>query len=304
MLIGLDIGGTKVETIALDIDTHKEVNRVRIATPPNYSEFVATVKQSITDVSEGKKITSIGIGCCGSLDQNGLMQGANLTFLNGTNFIDTISECYAVKVHFSNDANCFALSEFHDGAATDSMSSCIAIIIGTGCGSGIVINGQLLTGTTNIGGEIGHNPLPHYNAINDGKPAQCFCGSMNCNELFVSGSGFQRTFADKHEALDSKQIMTLFRKGDKRAIEHFETYCDQLARVIGSVVNVIDPEVVVLGGGMSNVDEIYPRVNELVDKYTITKTTQVKVVKNVHGDSSGVRGAALLHLFTPSQSEQ
>ena len=147
---------------------------------------------------------------------------------------------------------------------------------------------------------IGHNPLPHFNSDIDGESVQCYCGSMNCNETFLSGTGFERLYAqqygaDAQEKMSSKEIMALHSKGDPHAIAHFDRYCDQLARTCATIINFIDPEVIVLGGGMSNIDAIYPLVQQKLNRYTFNKSAITQVVKNVHGDSSGVRGAAFLH---------
>lgn len=148
----------------------------------------------------------------------------------------------------------------------------------------------------NLGGELGHNPLPNYLAEVDGPEVVCYCGSKNYSEAFVSGTGFALTFSAKYSEANSKEIMHRHKQGDSQAAVHFDLYCDQLARVCANIVNFVDPEVIVLGGGMSNIDEIYPLVNEKLNKYIFTKNTVIKIVKNVYGDSSGVRGAAFLHL--------
>lgn len=201
-----------------------------------------------------------------------------------------------MPVAIANDADCLALSEFKDGAAKDAQNSCVAIIIGTGCGSGLIVHNKLVTGLNKLGGEIGHNPLPNYSPDVDGAEVVCYCGSKNCNEAFVSGTGFARTFSARYSKADSKEIMQMFAQGDPLAHAHFDLYCDQLARVCASIVNFVDPAVIVLGGGMSNIDEIYPLVNKKLNRYTFTKNAVTKIVKNVHGDSSGARGAAFLHM--------
>lgn len=296
MIVGLDIGGTKIEGVALDSASYQTIVKHREPTETgSYEGFLASVMSVINTVSEKGEIKSIGIGCCGSVGNDGLMQGANVTVLNGHDFIGDIQRQIDVPVAIANDADCLALSEFKDGAAKEAKHSCVAVIIGTGCGSGVIINNGIVTGLNRLGGEIGHNPLPNYSPEIDGQPVKCYCGSMNCAESFVSGTGFGRTFSEKHSPADSKQIMALHASGDRRAIAHLELYCDQLARTLANVVNFVDPEVIVLGGGMSNVDEIYPLVQDKLSQYTFTKSVKTKVVKSVHGDSSGVRGAAFLH---------
>lgn len=300
MIVGLDIGGTKIEGVALDSNGYQEVVKYRISTNKDtYSTFFDSVITVINELGKYGEIESIGIGCCGSIGTDGLMQGANILVLNGQDFIGDIHKRMDVPVTIANDADCFALSEFKDGAAIDAQRSCVAIIIGTGCGAGVIINSTLVTGLNRIGGELGHNPLPHFNSKVDGEAVQCYCGSMNCNESFLSGTGFERLYAQKYSKhLSSKEIMSLYDDGDVQAMEHFERYCDQLSRVLATVVNFIDPEVIVLGGGMSNIDAIYPKVQKKLNLYTFNKSAVTQVVKNHHGDSSGVRGAAFLHSFS------
>ncbi|SEF81935.1 ROK family protein [Vibrio hangzhouensis] len=296
MIVGLDIGGTKIEGVGLDSNNYQTVVKHREPTDKSsYQAFLNSVMSVIHVVGEQGNIESIGIGCCGSVGNDGLMQGANVTVLNGQDFIGDIQRQINVPVAIANDADCLALSEFKDGAAKEASNSCVAVIIGTGCGSGVIINNGLVTGLNKLGGELGHNPLPNFSPDKDGAPVECYCGSMNCAESFVSGTGFARTFSDKYFVADSKQIMALHAQGDKRAIDHLDLYCDQLARTLACVVNFVDPEVIVLGGGMSNIDTIYPLVQQKLSQYTFTKSVQTQIVKNVHGDSSGVRGAAFLH---------
>lgn len=301
MIVGLDIGGTKIEGVGLEknltsgsydtLITYREPTN-----KTNYHAFLDSVMCVIDSVSSYGDIESIGIGCCGSVGNDGLMQGANVTILNGKDFIGDLQKRINVPVAIANDADCLALSEFRDGAAKDASTSCVAVIIGTGCGSGVIINNGLVTGLNKLGGELGHNPLPNYAPEKDGEPVECYCGSFNCSETFVSGTGFGRTFSEKYFSADSKKIMAMGERGDMQALEHFDLYCDQLARVLASIVNMIDPEIIVLGGGMSNVDAIYPKVQSKLNQYTFTKSVKTKVLKNLHGDSSGVRGAAFLHL--------
>lgn len=154
-------------------------------------------------------IESIGIGCCGSVGNDVLMQGANVTVLNGQDFIGDIQKQIDVPVAIANDADCLALSEFKDGAAKDAKHSCVAVIIGTGCGSGLIVNNALVTGLNKLGGELGHNPLPHYSIEKDGPATTCYCGSQNCIETFVSGTGFARTFSERYYPSNSKEIVNL-----------------------------------------------------------------------------------------------
>ncbi|AJR09479.1 sugar kinase [Photobacterium gaetbulicola] len=297
MLVGLDIGGTKIEGVALNNTDHNITARYRVATDKSsYDCFLNSVSNVIEKLKAHGDIDSLGIGCCGSVGLDGLMQGANIAVLNGRNFLEDLRNLFDHPVHIANDADCFALSEFSTGAAKHTNNSCVALIIGTGCGAGIILNGGLVTGLNNLGGELGHNPLPHFQPNQDGQVFTCYCGSKNCIESFVSGTGYSRTFSEKYFSASCEEIMQLYRDGNKQAIDHFELYCDQLARVCGSIVNMVDPEVIVLGGGMSNVNEIYPRVNAKLIQYTFSKQVRTQIVKNQNGDSSGVIGAALLPL--------
>ncbi|MCG9679735.1 ROK family protein [Vibrio sp. Isolate24] len=298
MLVGLDIGGTKIEGVGLDKETYATLVKHRESTDTkSYQGFLHSVLTVIKQVEKYGEVDSIGIGCCGSVGNDGLMQGANVTVLNGQDFIGDLRKSIDVPVALANDADCLALSEFKDGAAKQAQNSCVAMIIGTGCGSGVIINNGLVTGLNKLGGELGHNPLPGYDKEKDGQPVECYCGSVNCTESFVSGTGFSRSFSEKYYPADSKKIMAMYAQGNQDARQHFDLYCDQLARVCASIVNFIDPEVIVLGGGMSNVDVVYPLVNEKLNQYTFNKSAKTRIVKNVHGDSSGVRGAAFLHSF-------
>ncbi|MDD1780985.1 ROK family protein [Enterovibrio sp. ZSDZ35] len=299
MLIGLDIGGTKIEGVLLKSSTLDLIEKIRVETPKtHYQDFLAAVEGVIDSLSQQGEVLSIGIGCCGSVDsETSLMKGANIQYLNGEAFLSDLEKRYPVPVEISNDANCLAISEFKTGAARAANDSCAAIIIGTGCGGGIIANGGIIEGRNGLGGEIGHNPLPHFSEEKDGQPVQCYCGSMNCIESFVSGTGFERTYALKHSPLKAVEIFKNAEQGDEAARAHIEHYCDQLARVMGSIVNVIDPEVFVLGGGLSNQDVIYPIVQEKLAQYTFTKSVNTRVVKAENGDSSGVIGAAMLPLI-------
>ena len=299
MLIGLDIGGTKVEGVIVSPHDSQVVHRLRVDTPKtNYAEFLAAIKQVINTLLQKETIQSIGIGCCGSIERaTGKMQGANILYLNGQDFLGDLRSSYSIPIALTNDANCLAISEFESGAAREAKGSCLAVILGTGCGGGVVINGNIVDGEHGLGGEIGHNPLPHYAPEIDGPQEPCYCGSVNCNESFVSGTGFERTWAMKHSPRTAKQIFAAYTEGDEQAIKHVEYYCDCLARILGNIVNIIDPEVIVLGGGVSNQDVIYPLVQQKLSHYTFSKKVSTPVVKAMHGDSSGVLGAAYLPLM-------
>ncbi|MGF1777382.1 ROK family protein [Vibrio nomapromontoriensis] len=305
MLIGLDIGGTKIEGVIVTPNNPDVVFRLRVSTPKsNYVDFLDAVKGVINDLIEKNEqldiaaIQSIGIGCCGSINKtSGTMQGANILYLNGEDFLGDVQSVYRLPVALTNDANCLAISEFNTGAAKSAQSSCLAVILGTGCGSGVIINGDIVDGLHGLGGEIGHNPLPSFDTSVDGPNVTCYCGSENCIESFLSGTGFERTWAVKHKPLPAAVIFEAYIDGDKNAVAHVDHYTDCLARVLGSIINVIDPEVIVLGGGVSNQEIIYPLVQGKLSRYTFSKHVSTPIVKALHGDSSGVLGAAYLPLM-------
>ncbi|HHQ4643356.1 TPA: ROK family protein [Aeromonas veronii] len=295
MLVGLDIGGTKIEGVIMD-PHYKILHRLRVDTPKSdYAEFLGKVREVVDELGRCEDISSIGVGCCGSCDtRTGMMQGANIGYLNGMPFLQDLKKSYSVPIAISNDANCLAISEFKSGAAKDASMSCLAVIIGTGVGGGIIVNGTLLEGNNGLGGEIGHNPLPGFDPVIDGEPVTCYCGSINCIESFCSGTGFERTWSAKYPAMKAKQIFDAAKQGDINCAAHVDLYSDQLARVIASLVNIIDPEVVVLGGGVSNQESIYPTVIKRIGLYTFKKDLTISVVPAINGDSSGVVGAAIL----------
>lgn len=300
MLIGLDIGGTKIEGVVVTPSDSKVIHRLRVATPKtDYADFLSAVTGVIEVLFKLGDIKSIGVGCCGSINNTTqLMQGANILYLNGKDFLRDLQKTFELPVALTNDANCLAISEFETGAAKDAKFSCLAVIIGTGCGGSVIINGSIVDGLNGLGGEIGHNPLPSFLIEKDGEPAPCYCGSTNCIESFVSGSGFERTWKVLNGS--DKKAVSIFEdavKGDEKSMQHVELYTDQLARSLGVIVNVIDPEIIVLGGGVSNQDVIYPLVQEKLSQYTFSKNASTPVVKALHGDSSGVLGAAFLPMM-------
>ena len=299
MLVGLDIGGTKIEGVIVSASDSEVLHRIRKPTPKNdYASFFNAVKTVIDELMALQKIKSIGVGCCGSINQaTGLINGANILCLNGHDFLADLQNLYSLPVAITNDANCLAISEFKTGAAKEAKKSCLAVIIGTGCGGGLIVNGDVVDGLHGLGGEIGHNPLPSYNSEKDGPIELCYCGSFNCIESFVSGTGFERLWKSKYPKKSAQMIFQAFADGDPKAIEHINTYVDQLARVLGCIVNVIDPEIIVLGGGLSNQDAIYPLLQNELSKFTFSKNVSTQIVKAQHGDSSGVLGAAYLPHF-------
>ncbi|PML10602.1 sugar kinase [Vibrio breoganii] len=297
MLLGLDIGGTKIEGVIVSPSNNNVVHRLRKPTvKSNYQGFFTSVRLVIDELLSRESIQSIGVGSPGSINrQTGLMQGANIVCLNGEDFLSDLKAAYPhIPIALTNDANCLAISEYETGAAKQASNSCLAVILGTGCGGGVIINGSIVDGQHGLGGEIGHNPLPYFSEDVDGPATQCYCGAWNCNELFLSGTGFERTWALKHSPLSAPDIFAKAHLGEQSCIQHIEHYCDQLARALGTIVNIIDPEVIVLGGGMSNQDVLYPIIQARLAQYTFGGKASTPIVKAMHGDSSGVLGAAYL----------
>ena len=231
-------------------------------------------------------------GCVSS--ETALVKNANSIWLNGMPFKKDLEKELNRRVNLQNDANCFALSEAVDGAGKGH-SVVFGVIIGTGTGGGISVNQKVLAGKNNIAGEWGHVGLPNRSDDEKKYVKQCYCEKSGCMETYVSGPGFANCFNLKHNTTyDSHAILEEFNNNEKRAIEALDNYVDHLARGLSLVCNILDPDIIVLGGGMSNISYIYDHINVSLKKYIFSDTFNTKVVKNVHGDSGGVRGAAWL----------
>ena len=241
--------------------------------------------------TQARQPVSVGIGMPGSLSPvTGLVRNSNTQSLNGQPIRQDVEACLARPVRLANDANCFALSEAQDGAGQGAQSV-FGVILGTGCGGGLVINGALQEGVNGVAGEWGHNPLAAPTIDEVPGPA-CYCGRTGCNEVWISGSGFARDHAaTTGQNMTAEEIIAA---ATPEAEASFERLCDRIARALGAVVNLIDPEAIVLGGGLSNVDALYTRVPEIWHNYIFSDAIETKLLKNRHGDSSGVRGAAWL----------
>ncbi len=293
--IGVDVGGTKIEAIAFGTG-NQVLERTRIATPrDDYDGTVRAVRDLVTSI-EGNVDQSglVGVGIPGTVDRDsGLVKNANSTWLNGRRFDQDLTKALGREVRMANDANCFALSEAVDGAAKD--ASCVfGVIVGTGCGGGIAIAHRVLEGRNGIAGEWGHNPLPHPQP-NEQPGPHCYCGLQGCIETWLSGPGFSARFQeDTGQLLPPEDICHRAYDGDASAALALEQYCDRFARALSNVVNILDPETVVIGGGMSNIDAIHEKVPTLLNKYAMSPHLNTRIVRNQHGDSSGVRGAAWL----------
>jgi len=295
MRIGIDLGGTKIELVALD-STGLTLFKQRIATPQNsYSDTLKTIAHVIDECERELGVSgSVGVGHPGVISPDtGFVKNANSVCLNGKPLKEDLESYLNRTVRLANDANCFALSEYSDGAGAKN-NSLFGVILGTGVGAGIVVNGTVITGCNAIGGEWGHNPLPGFKA-SDGDDLSCYCGQSNCIETFLSGPGFAERFnAENACHVDSRKIIDQATQGDLSATRAFERYCDQVARSLASIINILDPEIIVLGGGMSNITQLYDRVPALWGDYIFSDTVNTQLSAAQYGDSSGVRGAAWL----------
>ncbi|MDE1150552.1 MAG: ROK family protein [Azospirillaceae bacterium] len=292
--IGIDFGGTKIEAAALGPDG-EFLSRIRVPNPGSYDGAIAAIRDLVhrVEAEAGAKGT-VGIGLPGSISpQTGLMRNANSVWLNGRLFHDDISAALGRDVRVANDANCLALSESMDGAAVGARIA-FAVILGTGCGSGLVVNGRLVEGANALAGELGHIALPWPKA-NEVPGPICWCGKEGCLETWVSGSGLQRDYqAVSGRKNDAETIIADMRRGVPEAEAAFDRFISRLGRGMAVVCNMVDPDVFVLGGGLSNVQEIYDRLPEAILPYLFTDTWEAKILKARWGDSSGVRGAARL----------
>ena len=300
MRIGVDVGGTKIEAIALDAAS-RELARRRIDTPKgDYAGTVSAIAALVLEIERqlGRQ-GSVGLGIPGTVSPaTGLIKNANSTWLIGRPLDKDLAEALERPVRLTNDANCFALSEAADGAGAGARTV-FGVILGTGCGGGIVIDGKVLTGVNAIGGEWGHNPLPWPR--DDERPGpECYCGNLGCIETFVSGTGLERDYlAATGRSASAERIAASAEAGgateaEAEAEAALERYEGRLARALASVINIVDPEVIVLGGGMSNVKRLYGNVPRLWTPFVFSDKVETRLAPPVHKDSSGVRGAAWL----------
>jgi fructokinase len=295
MLIGVDWGGTKIEAIALSPEG-ETLARVRAPTPKgDYAGCIAAIRSLVEDLERrtGSRGT-VGIGIPGAISpRTGLVMNANSTWNIGRPLDRDLADALGREVRVENDANCFAVSEAADGAGAGA-SVLWGVIIGTGAGSGIAVDGRALGGRNRIAGEWGHIPLPAPRDEERPGP-RCFCGRHGCVETFVSGTGFERDHAlATGEAAAGPAIVSAMRAGDPAALATYGRYVDRLARSLAAIVNVLDPDAIVLGGGMSNVDELYRDLPSRMKPHIFSDVFTTPVLKHRHGDSSGVRGAAWL----------
>jgi fructokinase len=295
MRIGIDLGGTKIEVIALD-DNEATLLRHRAPTPSG--DYVG-ILNAIADLvlfaeRELCQQGTLGVASPGAIStRTGLLKNSNSTVLNGKPLVHDLSQKLGRPIRLENDANCFALSEAVDGAGIGA-HVVFGVILGTGVGGGIIIGRELIAGRNKIAGEWGHNPLP-WATESERLGASCYCGKSDCVETFLSGAGLARDYrsrAGRH--LTAKEIALAAAGGDKCAHECLTVYQDRLARSLAVVINLLDPDVIVLGGGLSNTEQLYAGLSALVAIYAFSDGLDTPIVPAAHGDSSGVRGAAWL----------
>ena len=292
--IGIDLGGTKIEIIALDA-AGAECFRRRIATPrEDYERTLDAIAGLVAAAEAVAGPCTVGIGMPGTISPaTGLVKNANSTWLNGQPLGRDIVHVLGRDVHLANDANCLALSEAVDGAGAGA-SIVFGVIVGTGTGGAIVAGGQVLVGANAIGGEWGHNPMPWPDAHEWPGPP-CYCGRTGCIETFLSGPGMAREHLElTGERVDAATIVSQASAGNRRAAAALERYEQRMARALAAIINVVDPDVIVLGGGLSNIDRLYERVPALWTPYVFSDRVVTRLARARFGDSSGVRGAAWL----------
>lgn len=296
--IGIDLGGTKIAVAALDASDH-EIYARRIPTPrEDYHATVAAIGDLVRQAEQALGLTaSVGIGMPGSLSPTtGVVQNSNSVWVNGKPLAADLEANIGRPLRFANDANCFALSEAADGAAKGARSV-FGVILGTGCGGGLVFDGQIIDGPRGCGGEWGHTPLPWVQADEVPGPV-CWCGRPGCMELWLSGTGlyldYLRNGGDAGLAADAEQVATRAAEGNANAAAALRRHANRLARGLSMVVNIFDPEVIVLGGGLSQLPHLYDEVPPLMRRYIFADTPTATVRPPLHGDASGVRGAARL----------
>jgi fructokinase len=295
MRIGIDLGGTKIEAIALDANTLAAARR-RVATPRDYAGTLDTIVRLVAEIeAETGRAGSVGVGIPGVVSRTtGLVKNANSTWLIGRPLLADLEARLSRPVRVANDANCFTLSEAIDGAG-QGFETVFGVILGTGVGGGIAIRQRIHEGPNQIAGEWGHNPLPWMTEEERRTAPECYCGKSGCVETFLSGPGFERDHALRSGAeCSSQNIVRAAASGDADALRTLARYHDRLARALASVLNLLDPDVVVLGGGMSNLPDLPSSVAVALPRYVFSDTVLTRIAVNLHGDSSGVRGAAWL----------
>ena len=295
MKIGLDWGGTKLEAVALDPLTNEEIVRNRIVSPKDdYEKIIDAVYKLILDTASNTKEITVGIGMPGSLHpQTGLVQVSNTKALEGKNVKKDLETKLGFEIKIANDADCLALSEAIDGAGKE-FNSVFAVILGTGVGAGYVVGKQLIVGPNKLTGEWGQNPIPGPMDEYE-KSVKRHCGRVGAIEVFLSGPGLESWYEFlTGNQKSSREVVDLYRIGDNASVNAMEKYFERTARAFSTFVNTLDPDVIVCGGGMSDVDEIYEEIPKRIRPYLASDIFLTPILKAEHGSSSGVRGAAYL----------
>ena len=295
MKVGIDWGGTKIEGIVLESSTGKELLRKRVDAPKdNYVEIINKVCELITDISSKYNNFTVGIGMPGSLHpKTGQVQVSNTKALEGQNVKNDLEKKLGFEIRIANDADCLAVSESIDGSGMN-YDSVFAVILGTGVGAGYSFRKQLVVGPNKLTGEWGQNPIPGPMDEYE-KSVKRHCGRVGAIEVFLSGPGLENYYSFiTQENKTSREIVELFRNGDKTSNQIMDKYFERTARSLSSIVNILDPDVIVCGGGMSEIDELYEEVPKRIIPYIASNFFNTPIVKSKHGSSSGVRGAALL----------
>ena len=290
--IGIDLGGTKIEIVALGPD-NKEVLRHRVSTPHGYQDTIQAITGLVHDSEARLGVTAtVGIGIPGVVSPaTGLVKNANSIALNGHRFDHDISTALGRPVRVENDANCFALSESTDGAGTG-FGVIFGVILGTGCGGGIIMHGKVHQGPHRVAGEWGHTPLPWPSGV-EVPGNRCWCGKLGCLETYLAGPSLAHD-CDGPGAHDASGLPARAATGDAAAIAALDRHADRLARGLAVVINLLDPDAIVLGGGLSNMRHLYAELPRRIPAYAFSDTIATPILPNRHGDSSGVRGAAFL----------
>ena len=295
MKIGIDWGGTKIEGISIDSKNGKELDRIRVDSPKdNYEEIISKVVEVIKELSKASSDFTVGIGMPGSIHpETNLVQVSNTKALEGKPVKSDIEKKLGFEIKIANDADCLALSEAVDGAGKD-YKSVFAVILGTGVGAGYSINKEIIVGPNKLTGEWGQNPIP--GPMDDyEKNVKRHCGRVGAIEVFLSGPGLENYFEFISKAKKtSREIVSLYQEGDPVAIEVMNVYFERIARAFSSFVNILDPDVIVCGGGMSEIDDIYNEIPKRIIPYIASNFFLTPIIKATHGSSSGVRGAAHL----------
>ncbi len=302
MRIGIDFGGTKVEAAALD-DAGNVVKRIRTANPGGYDLAVSCVRDLVRAIeSDLGRRCPVGIGAPGSVSPTtGLMRNSNSLYLNGRRFKEDLDAALDRPVRIANDADCFALSEATDGAGAGA-KTVFGVILGTGCGGGLVVDGQLIQGANGIGGEWGHVPLPWADQSETPGP-ECYCRQKGCLEQWISGTGLQRDYrVQTGHSFTGEEIVQAAANADLEAGAALNRLIDRLGRALALVCNIVDPNAIVIGGGLSHVSEIYPTLPDIISSYAFSDAWTAKIAPARWGGSSGVRGAARLWSYDDSIS--